>query len=353
MKNISRRGYFGILSIGVALLAVLLFTAKRKQEATDHFYTDQNENRPYTRTQPAPEHAPHQKTKHLARKPPQSPFQWLVGVSQSQGDIHEKLALLQSELPRQDITSLWLEMIQEKTTLHSGQLPGSEKWESEMIFNALLDALVESASKAQAAGETTGNITTLFCQLIATRQNDAVLRDYAIQRSLTLAADSLPADSPDRQHIIHTTLEELNAGNLDQVHTGTALNTLLSFKAQWSPAEHAEIQDRIQTLISTLPENLMADPPATPGTPDLQIRIPLLTAIGGWHIQSAIPHLEQAIHSGQPSLQIPAIAAWSQFPQNLQQQSPLHRQIEAWATSQSPLRYAAEAALSRNTFHAP
>ena len=353
MINISRRGYFGILTISVALPAVLLFTATRKQETTVHLFTNQNENRLQTRTQPSPEHTPHQKTKHSARKTPQSPVQWLASVSQSQGNIHEKLALLQSGLPRQDITALWQEMIQEKTSLHSGQLPGSEKWESEMIFNALLDALVEAGAKAQAAGETTEIITTLFCQLIATRQNDGVLRDYAIQRGLMLAADSLPADSSDRENIIHTTLEELTAANLDQFHTGTALNTLLSFKAQWSPAEHTVIQDHIQDLISTLPENLMADTPATPGSPDLQVRIPLLTAIGGWHIQSALPHLEQAIHSGQPSLQIPAIAAWSQFPQDLRQQNPLHRQIETWATSQSPLRYAAEAALSRTTAPAP
>ena len=97
----------------------------------------------------------------------------------------------------------------------------------------------------------------------------------------------------------------------------------------------------------------MATAPATPGSLDLQVRIPLLTAIGGWQIHSALPHLHQALHSGEPSLQIPAMAAWSQFPPDIREETQLRKQMETWASSQSPLRYAAQAALNRNTNPTP
>ncbi len=353
MKNISRTGYLGILTIAVAVLATLPFAILRQQKSTADTPSGKSMKLLHTQADFSREQTLSRNPRHSTHKERQTPVQWLASVSESEGTIHEKLAQLQAGLPHHNIISLWDAMILKSSWLYSGQLPGSEKWESEMIFNTLLDALVEAGAKAQAAGEATASITSLFCQLIATRQNDGVLRDYAIQRGLILAADSIPPDSTDRQSIIHTTLEELTTENLDAFHTGTALNTLLSFKAQWSQAEHAQIQDRIESLISSLPENIMATPPTTPGTPDLQVRIPLLTAIGGWQIRSALPLLQQAIHSGQSSLQIPAIAAWSQFPQDLQEHTQLHQQIETWATSQSPLRYAAEAALSHNTTLTP
>ena len=351
MKKVSRFGLIGILTIGVAALVALLLPISSRQNSAPGSPAVIGDALQYSED-PHTNLSSHRNTK-AARKKRQTPVQWLAALSESKGSIHEKLAQLQAELPRHNVIALWTELILAGTWVSSGQLPGSEKWESEMIFNALLDALVEAGSAAQTAGLPTEAVASIFSQLINAPHCDGVLRDYSIQRGLILTADSLPPENPDRQAIISTVLDQLTTENLNEFHTGTALNTFLSFQDQWSPSERDKIQARIEHLISTLPKDFMEDRPQAPDGPSLEVCIPLITAIGGWEIQSALPLLRQAIHSGRPALQIPAIAAWSRLPQKMRETAQLQEQIETWATSQSPLQYAASNAIRVHTSPKP
>lgn len=352
MKKVSRFRLISILTIGGAALVALLLLISRRQNSAPGWPAaigdaPQYSDGLHTGKLSSPHHA------KAARTVRQSPVQWLAALSESKGSIHEKLAQLQAELPRHNIIALWTELILAGTWVSSGQLPGSEKWESEMIFNALLDALVEAGSAAQAAGLPTEAVASIFSQLINAPHCDGVLRDYSIQRGLVLTADSLPPENPDRQAIISTVLDQLTTENLNEFYTGSALNTFLSFQDQWSPSEREKIQARIEHLISSLPQDFMEDRPQAPDGPSLEVRIPLITAIGGWEIQSALPLLRQAIHSGRPALQIPAIASWSRLPQKMREAAQLQEQIETWATSQSPLQYAASNAIRVHTSPKP
>jgi hypothetical protein len=351
MKKVSRFGLIGILTIGVAALVALLLPISSRQNSAPGSPAAIGDALQYSEDLHT-NLSSHRNTK-AARKKRQTPVQWLAALSESKGSIHEKLAQLQAELPRHNVIALWTELILAGTWVSSGQLPGSEKWESEMIFNALLDALVEAGSAAQTAGLPTEAVASIFSQLINAPHCDGVLRDYSIQRGLILTADSLPPENPDRQAIISTVLDQLTTENLNEFHAGTALNTFLSFQDQWSPSERDKIQARIEHLISSLPKDFIEDRPQVPDGPSLEVCIPLITAIGGWEIQSALPLLRQAIRSGRPSLQIPAIAAWSRLPQKMRETAQLQEQIETWATSQSPLQYAASNAIRVHTSPKP
>lgn len=331
--------------------ALLLLQKEHKQD---------DENRPAAESRPstsdsqqghlqANRHSTTPKSAHAPSPSPQRPIEWLASICAEKIDVEEKLAKLQSERSHHSITALWQDLMKEATWLQNGQIPGCQPWQSAMIFNALLDALVEAGAKAQRADQSTEEIVGIFHDLVANASHDGILRDYAIQRSLMLAGETLRHDSAGRQTLLQVTLQELTPQNLPQSPLGTTLNTLLSYQDSWSAKEHRQIQDRVEELIANIPPNFFK--PSTPTSdeaPNLQVRIPLLTAIGGWQIHAAYPLLEAAIHSGDPSLQIPAIAAWSKFPQAKDPQNPLHRQIQQWATSQSPLKYAAQTAL-----HAP
>jgi hypothetical protein len=72
---------------------------------------------------------------------------WLAAISRGDGDIREKIDQLQAGLPRHSITALWQDLLKQGDWIREGRLPGGEKWESEMIFNALLDALVVAGSE--------------------------------------------------------------------------------------------------------------------------------------------------------------------------------------------------------------
>jgi hypothetical protein len=351
MKNISRFRLIGTVTTGGAALIALLLLISRRQNSAPGAPAAIGDALRHSQV-PHTDLSSHRNTKS-ARKQRQTHVQWLAELSESKGGIHEKLAQLQAGLPRHNVLALWTELIHAGTWVSSGQLPGSEKWESEMIFNALLDALVEAGSAAQAAGLPTDAVASIFSHLINAPHCDGVLRDYTIQRGLMLTADSLPAENLDRQAIIGTVLDQLTPENLNESYTGTALNTLLSFQDQWSPAEREKIQARIEQLISSLPQGFMEDRPQAPDGPTLEVRIPLITAIGGWEIQSALPLLRQAIHSGRHALQIPAIAAWSRLPQKMRETAQLQEQIETWATSQSPLQYAASNAIRVHTSPKP
>jgi HEAT repeat protein len=87
--------------------------------------------------------------------------------------------------------------------------------------------------------------------------------------------------------------------------------------------------------------------------PTLQVRIPLLTAIGAWGIGPGLPLLAQAIRSDKPALQIPAIAAWSQLPVAMRGNSDIRAQIETWASSDNSLRFAAANAIRSTEIHTP
>jgi hypothetical protein len=286
-----------------------------------------------------------------------SPLEWLIGISESKDSIYEKLARIEAGLPSYRITALWHSLLHESPWLQSGQLPGCEKWESEIIFNALLDSLGDAGEPRPPHASAPPEIITQFSQLISTPSYDIVLRDYAIQRALMLAADALRADGPERQALIGTTLALLTMENRDASFTGTALNTFLSYQQQWSAQEQTQIKNRIEQYLMCQQDKLM--PPAArtatsaPRDPDLATVIPLLSAIGGWQIRSGLPYLEHAMLHRPASLQIPAIAAWSQFPSGHQEASTLRPQVQAWATSNGPLRYAAASALRRSALTSP
>ena len=171
------------------------------------------------------------------------------------------------------------------------------------------------------------------------------MRNYEIQRGIILAADSLPANTQGRGEIINTALAQITPDNINEFHVGTALNTFLSFKSQWSYAERKQIRDTINRLVLDLPNETKESFIQETDTPWMQVRVLLLTAIGAWGIEAGLPLLTQAISSGKPALQIPGIAAWSQLPSELRASNQMHDQIKTWAASDNPLRFAASNAI--------
>ena len=236
-------------------------------------------------------------------------MQWLAELSSGEDTVRDKLAQLPSGFVRHDIIALWNDILTDGELVRNGQLPGMEKAESEMIFNALLDGLVERGAIAQENGNEleTAAVTTIFTQLISALQCDGVLRDYAIQRGLILAADSLPANTQGRGEIINTALAQITPDNINEFHVGTALNTFLSFKSQWSYAERKQIRDTINRLVLDLPNETKESFIQATDTPSMQVRVPLLTAIGA--------------------------------------SNQMHDQIKTWAASDNPLRFAASNAI--------
>ena len=349
MKPSSRYRFASFLVIGVAVfVAVLILFPRSQNPGTPSSATNRDAS-------PQPGGLANQKNSRNPRKESQSGTQWLAELSESKTSIHEKLAQLQSGLPRHDILALWNEMLAAGTWVRNGQLPGAEKWESEMIFNALLDALVERGAPRNGAGaeQDSAAVAAIFGELIGAHQCDGVIRDYAIQRGLMLAADSLPPENPGRTEIIEAGLAQLTPGNIGEFHLGTALNTFLSFKSQWTEAERTRIQDSINHLILDLPRETTDRFTQETDVPTLQVRIPLLTAIGAWAIEPGLPLLDKAIRSEKPALQIPAIAAWSQLPVEMRSNSDIRAQIETWASSDNSLRFAAANAIRSTEIHNP
>ena len=273
---------------------------------------------------------------------------WLAAISRGDGDIREKIDQLQAGLPRHSITALWQDLLKQGDWIREGRLPGGEKWESEMIFNALLDALVVAGSAPpDGAGVAPGEeAAAIFGRLITAEPCDGVLRDYSIQRGLMLAGDSLAPDSPGREGILAATLGKLTIANLSDSYPGTALNTLGSYRDQWSAAERTRITESIAALVSALPADPAGNYPLETDGPSLQVRIPLMGAVATWGIVGGIPLITQAVLSGKPALQIPAIAAWCRLPEEMRSQPAISGRIAQWAaTAGSPLQYAATSAI--------
>ena len=128
MKKVSRFGLIGILTIGVAALVALLLPISSRQNSAPGSPAVIGDALQYSED-PHTDLSSHRNTK-AARKKRQTPVQWLAALSESKGSIHEKLAQLQAELPRHNVIALWTELILAGTWVSSGQLPGSEKWES-------------------------------------------------------------------------------------------------------------------------------------------------------------------------------------------------------------------------------
>ena len=282
------------------------------------------------------------------RKELETATDWLAAISKGGGSIGEKIDRLKAGLPQHSITALWQDLLKQGDWIRDGHLPGGKKWESEMIFNALLDALVVAGSASpDGAGAAPGEeAAAIFGLLIAAEPCDGVLRDYSIQRGLMLAADSLLSDSPGREGILAATLGKLTIENLSDTYPGTALNTLGSYHDQWSGAERVRITESIAALVSSLPADPAGNYPNETDGPSLQARIPLMGAVATWGIAGGIPLITQAVLSDKPALQIPAIAAWCRLPEEMRGQPAIGGRIGQWAaTAGSPLQYAATSAI--------
>lgn len=264
----------------------------------------------------------------------------LAAICRRQQPLADKLIALQNDLPASTAIPLWQALLLEQDSIRTGQLPGVENWQASLIFNDLLDRLVAAGSDANPNidGETSATIASIFQQLILANTTEPLLHDYSIQRGLIWASAAPIADATARATVIEAVLDRLDVNHLQGSSLGTSLNTLGSFAQQWSPTEKSKIHARIAQLITELPANqeLLT----------LEVRIPLLTAIGAWGVEAGLPQLTSALASGKPALQIPAIAAWSLLPVALRS-GPREREIRLLAAGTGPLQYAATSALNR------
>ncbi len=264
----------------------------------------------------------------------------LEAICRRSQPLADKLTALQNDFPVSTAIPLWLALLAQQDSIRSGQLPGVEDWQAAVIFNDLLDRLVAAGSdeNLNVGSETSAAIASIFQRLISADTTEALLQDYSIQRGLIWASAAPLTDATARATVIDAVLARLDSKHLQGSGLGTSLNTFWGFAPQWSPAEKSKIHARITQLIAELPANQESLA--------LEVRIPLLTAIGAWGVEAGLPQLTAALDSGRPALQIPAIAAWSLLPPALRG-GPREQQVHSLAASTSPLQYAASAALTR------